>query len=109
MSNSAIDSLTLDAAAATEMLESGANKAHLIELDQRISAITADLRNEQEAGYATLEKNLRAWTVSHLRREDVEGSIRLAERVREQFAVFILVGIGGSDLGGAHLQANPRQ
>lgn len=95
--------LSLDAAAATELLTRGINAAHVQEVDSRITAILASFDAEQQAGYATLERDLRAWTQSHLRKEDIENTIVLAEKIREQFAAFILVGIGGSDLGGRTL------
>lgn len=97
------EALTLDAAAATEILTRGINTAHVAELDARIDAILAWFRAEQEAGYETLERDLRAWTQSHLRKQEIEDTITLAERIRERFSVFVLVGIGGSDLGGRTL------
>ncbi len=103
MSTSAESALSLDARRATEILEAGVDKAHLEELDERIAAIHRDFVEEQRAGYATLERDLRAWTQSHERKEEVENTVRLAERIRERFGVFILVGIGGSDLGGRTL------
>jgi glucose-6-phosphate isomerase len=102
MSNST-QALTLDAAAATDKLSGGVNSAHIVELDKRVSAIQANFVEEQGQGYATLEKNLRAWTQSHLRKEEIENTISLAERIRAKFKVFVLVGIGGSDLGGRTL------
>ncbi len=95
--------LEFDATAATALLESGVNRAHLAELDQRVDAIQQAFAAEQQQGYATLERNLRAWTQSHLRKDEIEATIALAGRVRNKFAAFILVGIGGSDLGGRTL------
>jgi glucose-6-phosphate isomerase len=95
--------LTLDAAAATEILTAGINKKHIEELDARVAAIQRNFAAEQTAGYATLERNLRAWTQSHFRTKEIEDTIVLAEKIRERFTVFILVGIGGSDLGGRTL------
>ncbi len=95
--------LTLDASAATDILTRGVNTAHIAELDERIAGVLAYFAEEQRAGYETLERNLRAWTQSHLRKEDIDNTISIAERVRQQFSVFILVGIGGSDLGGRTL------
>lgn len=96
-------SLSLDATAATDMLAAQVNRAHVTELDQRIAAIHADFVAEQKAGYATLERNLRAWTQSHLRHGEIDATLALADRIRERFSVFVLVGIGGSDLGGRTL------
>lgn len=95
--------LTLDEARATEILAAGVNQAHIKELDARIPAIQETFRQEQAAGYDTLVKDLRAWTQSHLQTDDIEATIKLAERIRERFEVFVLVGIGGSDLGGRTL------
>src|ERR1051325_9738411 len=96
--------LTFDATTASEILSSGINKRHIEELDARIAAIQRNFAEEQQAGYATLERNLRAWTQSHLRAQEIENTITLAERIRLRFKVFVLVGIGGSDLGGRTLQ-----
>src|SRR5690348_12127923 len=95
--------LSFDHAASTHLLESGVNKAHLAELDSMLAAIHADFVAEQQAGYETLERNLRAWTQSHIRKEEIEATVELAERIRKRFKVMILVGIGGSDLGGRTL------
>jgi len=95
--------LKLDAAEATEILVRGVNKAHIAELDARLAAIHGFFAAEQQSGYPTLEKNLRAWTQSHLRAEEINSVVALAERIRAHFSVFILVGIGGSDLGGRTL------
>jgi glucose-6-phosphate isomerase len=64
-----------------------------------VKAIQAGFVEEQNRGYETLEKHLRAWTQSHLRTEEIEATLALAQRIRERFGVFALVGIGGSDLG----------
>ena len=95
--------LVFDSSAATEILLRGINPAHAAELDECVRAIQQGFAAEQAAGYATLEKNLRAWTQSHLRRQEIEDTVSLAERIRERFSVFVLVGIGGSDLGGRTL------
>src|SRR5262249_17653900 len=71
--------------------------------DARVAAIQHGFVEEQSAGYPTLERNLRAWTQSHLRTQEIEDTVSLAERIRQRFKVFVLVGIGGSDLGGRTL------
>jgi glucose-6-phosphate isomerase len=101
--NEGAQALVLHEEEAAKLLACRVNRAHLEELDARVAAIQRAFAAEQEAGYATLEKHLRAWTQSHLRREEIDAAITLAERVRERFKVFILVGIGGSDLGGRTL------
>ena len=103
MSTSFTAPLVLDATAGTDILTRGINSAHSAELDQRIAAIRDAFSAELEAGYATLERDLRAWTQSHARKEEIENTIAVAERIRARFSVFILVGIGGSDLGGRTL------
>ncbi len=67
---------------------------------KQLEAIHADFTAEQKAGLRTLQKNLRAWTVSHEQEQDITATLELARKIRERFEVFILVGIGGSDLGG---------
>lgn len=103
MSSEPNSPLAFDAQRATEVLSAGVNRAHIAELDARIAAIQTYFREEQQAGYETLERNLRAWTQSHLRKEEIDATVTLAQRIRERFQVFILVGIGGSDLGGRTL------
>jgi glucose-6-phosphate isomerase len=95
--------LSLDASAATDILTRQVNEAHMEELDARVAAVVQELVREQEQGYAVQERNLRGWTQSHLRTEDIEATVTLAERIRERFKAFVLVGIGGSDLGGRTL------
>lgn len=73
------------------------------DLDASLKAIHADFTAEQQAGLETLKKHLRAWTVSHLQEKDISDTLSLANRIREKFSVFVLVGIGGSDLGGRTL------
>jgi len=73
--------------------------AHKAELETRLAAIHSEFTSEQQAGYPTLERNLRAWTQSHTRTEDIEAVVALADRVRAAFRVLVVVGIGGSDLG----------
>src|SRR2546423_3300028 len=103
MGRTTMSELRLDAGEATEILIRGINKAHIAELDERLGAIHSGFTAEQQAGYPTLEKNLRAWTQSHLRVDEINSVASLAERIRASFEVFVLVGIGGSDLGGRTL------
>jgi glucose-6-phosphate isomerase len=95
--------LKLEEARATQILAGGVNQAHVKELDTQIAAILEGFRQEQSAGDETLVRNLRAWTQSHRQTVDIEATITLAERIRAGFEVFVLVGIGGSDLGGRTL------
>lgn len=93
------DAIAIDDGRAFSMLASLVCSAHIAELEAKLAAIHADFTAEQQAGYEVLERNLRAWTQSHLRTQDVEAVVSLAERVRSSFDVLIVVGIGGSDLG----------
>ena len=47
---------------------------------------------------AELERELRAWTRSHLQTEDIAQVTTLAARARDDFSVLVTIGIGGSDL-----------
>ncbi|HZO90011.1 MAG TPA: hypothetical protein VFB38_16905 [Chthonomonadaceae bacterium] len=69
------------------------------DMEARLKAIYDGFVAEQQAGLETLKKHLRAWTVSHLQEKDIADTLALANRIRERFAAFVLVGIGGSDLG----------
>jgi glucose-6-phosphate isomerase len=95
--------ITLDATHAIELLSRGINSAHIAELRARITNIQSAFADEQKVEYSLLQKHLRAWTQSHLQEADIEATIRLAEEIRKNFEVFVLVGIGGSDLGGRTL------
>ena len=66
-----------------------------------LEAVQNKFRREQEEGYDTLAKNLRAWSKSHERKEDIQAVIDVANDIRENFEAeaFVVVGIGGSDLG----------
>jgi len=95
--------LRLDETRALDLLTPRVSPAHLQEIDARVAASLAAFRAEQEQGYSGLQRSLRAWTQSHLREDDIRATVELAERVRARFDVFVLVGIGGSDLGGRTL------
>ncbi len=95
--------LQFDVAAANAIICGGINQAHLLEMEHRFEGIGQYFAQEQEEGYPTLETNLRAWTQSHLRTKDISDTIALSESIRQRFKVFVLVGIGGSDLGGRTL------
>ncbi len=103
MSDTLSSALQFDAEQSLSILNAGINAKHREELDRRVAAIQADIAAEQQEGYAALEPRWRAWTHSHLRTQEIEDTLILAERIRRQFAVFVLVGIGGSDLGGRTL------
>jgi glucose-6-phosphate isomerase len=99
MTDAAPSPLRLDAGRATRILHSGVARAHAQELDRRVACVVSAFAAEQEEGYPTLQRNLRAWTQSHLQKADIEATIQIAERIRERFRALVLVGIGGSDLG----------
>ena len=93
----------LDNAKSLELLSSGVNQAHIAELNSRLTEIHSQFAKERDMDYPALQKRLRAWTRSHLQTKDIESVIGLAQKIREKFKVFIVVGIGGSDLGGRTL------
>ena len=97
------DAITFQVDEANRILECGVSKSHLEELDVRLGSIVGEFAEEQARGYGTLEKHFRAWTQSHLRNEEIESTVALAERIRGRFHIFVLIGIGGSDLGGRTL------
>lgn len=68
----------------------------------RLVEIQKKFKNEKASGYDTLVENLRAWTVSHERKKDIEETLKLAKKIREKIKpkAFVTIGIGGSDLGG---------
>jgi glucose-6-phosphate isomerase len=100
---STASSLVFDGVRAQTLLATGINQAHIDELKATVAGAQAGFVEEQSQGYATLETNLRAWTQSHLRTQEIADTVALAEKIRARFKVFILVGIGGSDLGGRTL------
>lgn len=99
----AIDPLVLQTGQGAYRAESEVAPAFRADMDARLVAIHAAFIQEQQAGEATLRRHLRAWTVSHLQEQDIRATLELAARVRERFKAFVLVGIGGSDLGGRTL------
>lgn len=68
------------------------------EVDAALEKIYALFQQETSAPLATLARNLRAWTRSHLQTEQIEQVITLATRARQEFSVLVTIGIGGSDL-----------
>jgi len=68
------------------------------QLDRRLAAIHAAFAEEATMPVEELQRRLRAWTRSHQQTRDIEQVVRLAERVRNEFAVLVTIGIGGSDL-----------
>ncbi len=103
MTDPAPYALRFDASRATRIIHSGVARAHANSLDQRVGSVVSEFADEQKAGYPVLQRNLRAWTQSHLQKKDIDDTIDLADRIRERFRAFVLVGIGGSDLGGRTL------
>ena len=67
--------------------------------DARLAEIQSLFAEETDAPLDVLECNLRAWTRSHLQTEHVAQCLTVAERARQDFAVLVTIGIGGSDLG----------
>jgi len=67
-------------------------------VDAALEKIYALFQQETDAPLATLARNKRAWTRSHLQTEQIEQVITLATRARQEFSVLVTIGIGGSDL-----------
>jgi glucose-6-phosphate isomerase len=72
--------------------------AHVAEIDAALEEVHADFVAEQVLGEDVLAKHWRAWTVSHLQADTIAEVKRLAEAVRSDFDVLLLLGVGGSDL-----------
>lgn len=70
-----------------------------------MSAILKQFQIEDEEGYESLVKRLRAWTWSHKIPEKhpdhtpMQNIATLAKQIKDEAKAFITVGIGGSDLG----------
>jgi glucose-6-phosphate isomerase len=90
--------IRLDSEAGEGLVVSQVAPAHVAETADALEGIHAEFLREQEAGLPLLERRWRAWTVSHLQNETIEATVALAERARREFAAFLLLGIGGSDL-----------
>ena len=67
-------------------------------IDAALQKIHLLFQEETSAPLAELERELRAWTRSHLQTEDIAQTTKLAARAREDFSVLVIIGIGGSDL-----------
>ena len=67
--------------------------------DARLAEIQSLFAEETNAPLDVLARNLRAWTRSHLQTEHIAQCLTVAERARQDFAVLVTIGIGGSDLG----------
>lgn len=72
--------------------------AHVIEVEEALRRIHEEFVSEQQAGLELLERRWRAWTVSHEQHKVIRQTISVAERARQRFAAFVLLGVGGSDL-----------
>ena len=80
-------------------------RKELDDLRDRLLDVQNGFRAEAAAGPDTLIQNLRAWTKSHARQEDVDRVIEVAALVRERAEASVTVGIGGSDLVGRTVHA----
>ena len=69
-------------------------------VDTALQKVHALFQEEASASLPGLERQLRAWTRSHLQSEDIEQVTALARRAREEFSVLVTIGVGGSDLSG---------
>ena len=92
-------SLTLDDSAALSLIAPHSSRGRLKEIAATLASIQSAFAAEYAAGLPELERNLRAWTTLHERPELAERTLTVAEKVRASFTNFVLVGIGGSDLG----------
>jgi glucose-6-phosphate isomerase len=97
------DWLTLVESSGSYKTESEVAQAFVADAKRQLAQIHADFAAEQAAGIAVLQRHLRAWTISHTQEGDIAATLALAKRIRERFKVFVLAGIGGSDLGGRTL------
>ncbi len=67
-------------------------------IDTDLQKIQVLFQEEASASLSALERELRAWTRSHLQGEDIDQVAALATRAREEFSVLVTIGVGGSDL-----------
>ena len=67
-------------------------------VDADLQEIHARFQDEKLVSLAELQRELRAWTRSHLQNEDIANIGTLAARARAEFSVLVTIGIGGSDL-----------
>ena len=67
-------------------------------VDADLQEIHARFQDEQSVSLAELQRELRAWTRSHLQDADIANVGTLAARARAEFSVLVTIGIGGSDL-----------
>jgi glucose-6-phosphate isomerase len=67
-------------------------------VDTRLEDIQTLFKEEADAPLSMLEQHLRAWTRSHLQTEHIQQVLDLSAKARNDFSVFVTVGIGGSDL-----------
>ena len=67
-------------------------------VDADLQEIHALFEKEASMPVTELERELRAWTRSHLQAEDIAKVTALAVRARDDFSVLVTIGIGGSDL-----------
>ena len=67
-------------------------------IDAALQKIHLLFQEETSVPLAELERELRAWTRSHLQTGDIAQTTELATRAREDFSVLVIIGIGGSDL-----------
>ena len=67
-------------------------------VDADLQGIHARFQDEKSVSLAELQRELRAWTRSHLQDADIANVGTLAARARAEFSVLVTIGIGGSDL-----------
>ena len=77
--------------------ETNAQEADTL-VDERLETIQALFKEEVDAPLSVLEQHLRAWTRSHGQTEHIQQVLDLSTKARNDFSVFVTVGIGGSDL-----------
>lgn len=67
----------------------------------RLLEVQKKFKTEKKEGYEALVSNLRAWTVSHEQTKDIQATLKIAKKIREDIKpkAFVTIGIGGSDLG----------
>ena len=93
--------IDISAAFSDRIGENGIKKYDYQKCTEIIKEIQNNFLKEEKQGYETLVKNLRAWTKSHEQKDDIKDVLDVSSIIRNEFnaKAFVVVGIGGSDLG----------
>lgn len=99
-----ISSFKFDASGIKTM-ENATPAEWLGDLDDHLATLQEDFKAEDKEGYNQLVKRLRAWTWCHKVPQNhpdyvsIDAIAKIANQIREEAKAFIVIGIGGSDLG----------